>query len=155
MPARRYRGRETTATIRDAGRVHFMPTGCNSRTTFVGVVSAALILACSDRPAESPQAKTEGRLDPAVIQATIREHYGAVRRCFELGLVRDPELGGRVLIRFVITESGDVKDATDGGSDVPDAQVVGCIAREFSRLKFPRPDGGRVTVVYPLMLEPG
>jgi hypothetical protein len=42
-----------------------------------------------------------------------------------------------------------------GGGDIPDNGVVSCITRSFYGLSFPAPDGGIVTVTYPLMLTPG
>jgi len=51
-----------------------------------------------------------------------------MRRCYEYGLARDAGLRGRVLTTFVIGEDGLVSDATDHGSDMPDAEVVRCVA---------------------------
>jgi hypothetical protein len=102
-----------------------------------------------------PSGSGEGRLPPEVIQKIVRSHYTVFRRCFEAGLGRDAHLQGRVSIRFVINVRGDVENAEDSESDLPDPQVITCIANEFSRMKFPEPQGGIVTVVYPIMLEPG
>ena len=44
---------------------------------------------------------------------------------------------------------------SDGGSDLPDADVVGCVLRAFETLEFPPPVGGKVTVVYPVLFAPG
>ena len=43
----------------------------------------------------------------------------------------------------------------DGGSDIPDANVVQCVTRGFTNLSFPQPEGGIVTVVYPIIFNPG
>ena len=43
----------------------------------------------------------------------------------------------------------------NGGSDLPDNGVVSCVVRAFYGLSFPQPEGGIVTVVYPIMLSPG
>ena len=43
----------------------------------------------------------------------------------------------------------------DGGSDLPDQGVVGCVVRGFGNLSFPQPEGGIVTVVYPIIFNPG
>jgi len=39
--------------------------------------------------------------------------------------------------------------------DIPDGGVVSCVVRAFYGLNFPQPEGGIVTVVYPIMLSPG
>jgi hypothetical protein len=43
----------------------------------------------------------------------------------------------------------------DGGSDLPDQSVVQCVVRGFGNLSFPQPEGGMVTVVYPIIFNPG
>lgn len=96
-----------------------------------------------------------GRLPPPLIQIVVRARFGEFRPCFEAGLKHNPELTGRVMARFVIDRDGSVSNVADGGSDLPDAEVTTCVLKAFYGLRFPRPDGGIVTVVYPIMLSPG
>jgi len=56
---------------------------------------------------------------------------------------------------FVIGRDGSVSNVGNGGSDLPDSGVVSCVLSAFYGLSFPQPEGGIVTVVYPIMLEPG
>ena len=44
--------------------------------------------------------------------------------------------------------------AVDGGSDLPSNEVIACVARSFENLSFPSPEGGMVTVTYPIMFAP-
>ena len=96
-----------------------------------------------------------GRLPPEVIQRIVRQNFGRFRLCYENGLRTNPKLKGRVGVKFVIDRTGDVSTASDGGSDLPDPGVVGCVVRGFGNLKFPQPEGGIVTVVYPVIFSPG
>ncbi len=96
-----------------------------------------------------------GRLPPEVIQRIVRQNYGRFRMCYEQGLTRNPNLEGRVSARFVIGRDGAVSNASNGGSDLPDSGVVSCVVSAFYGLSFPQPEGGIVTVVYPIMLSPG
>jgi hypothetical protein len=96
-----------------------------------------------------------GRLPPEVIQRIVRQNYGRFRFCYEQGLTRNPNLEGRVATRFVIGRDGAVSNAQNGGSDLPDPGVVGCIVQSFYGLSFPAPEGGIVTVTYPISLQPG
>ncbi|HET7541631.1 MAG TPA: AgmX/PglI C-terminal domain-containing protein [Polyangiaceae bacterium] len=96
-----------------------------------------------------------GRLPPEVIQRIVRQNYGRFRMCYEQGLSRNPNLEGRVSARFVIGRDGAVSNASNGGSDLPDSGVVSCVVSAFYGLSFPQPEGGIVTVVYPIMLSPG
>jgi hypothetical protein len=96
-----------------------------------------------------------GRLPPEVIQRIVRQNYGRFRMCYEQGLGRNPNLQGRVSARFVIGRDGSVSNVGNGGSDLPDSGVVSCVLSAFYGLSFPQPEGGIVTVVYPIMLAPG
>jgi hypothetical protein len=42
----------------------------------------------------------------------------------------------------------------DSGSDLPDPHVIKCVIRGFQSLRFPEPEGGIVTVVYPIIFSP-
>jgi hypothetical protein len=96
-----------------------------------------------------------GRLPPEVIQRIVRQNYGRFRLCYEQGLVKNPNLEGRVTVRFVIGRDGSVSNVSNGGSDIPDSAVVQCVVRAYYGLSFPQPEGGIVTVVYPIMFSPG
>ncbi|HVU04693.1 MAG TPA: AgmX/PglI C-terminal domain-containing protein [Polyangiaceae bacterium] len=96
-----------------------------------------------------------GRLPPEVIQRIVRQNYGRFRLCYEQGLARNPNLEGRVQVRFVIGRDGSVSNVSNGGSDIPDSAVVQCVIRNYYGLSFPQPEGGIVTVVYPIMFSPG
>ena len=101
------------------------------------------------------QTTVSGRLPPEVIQRIVRQNFGRFRLCYERGLQANPELGGRVLVSFVIDRQGAVSTVADGGSDLPDRAVVSCVVRSFSGLSFPQPEGGIVTVRYPITFSAG
>ena len=96
-----------------------------------------------------------GRLPPEVIQRIVRQSFGRFRLCYERGLRVNPNLQGRVSVRFVIGRDGTVANVQNGGSDLPDASVVSCVTRAFHGLTFPQPEGGIVTVTYPILFTPG
>jgi len=96
-----------------------------------------------------------GRLPPEVIQRIVRQNFGRFRLCYENGLRANPNLQGRVGVRFVIGRDGNVASVSNGGSDMPDAGVINCVMRAFYGLAFPIPEGGIVTVVYPIVFSEG
>jgi FHA domain-containing protein len=99
--------------------------------------------------------QVSGRLPPEVIQRIVRQNFGRFRLCYENGLRNNPNLQGRVSVRFVIGHDGAVSQVANGGSDMPDSGVVSCTVRAFYGLSFPQPEGGIVTVTYPIMFAPG
>ncbi len=105
--------------------------------------------------ARAPQVRmgmttVSGRLPPETIQRIVRQNFGRFRACYQRGLLRNPALAGRVTARFVIDRDGAVAKAGNGGSDLPDAAVIACVVEAFAGLSFPQPEGGIVTVTYPI-----
>lgn len=98
--------------------------------------------------------KSNGTLPPEAIQRVVRMNFGRFRACYDSALRTNPSLTGRVVTKFVIARDGSVSMASDGGSDLPSQEVVSCIVRNFQSLSFPTPEGGIVTVTYPLMMTP-
>jgi len=120
-----------------------------------------------------PVKSVPGRLPPELIQKIVRARFGEYRQCYEDGLRREPKLEGRVSVHFVINLDGHVSavmNADDAPPDafgrsnpqvaansppplpsMPDLQVVACVVAAFRNLAFPAPEGGIVTVTYPIM----
>lgn len=112
-------------------------------------VSAPVLCACDE-------AAINGRLPPEVIQRIVRQNMGRFRYCYERALQGNPSLQGRVVTRFLIARDGSVAFSTEdtAETDMADPGVVSCIVRAFGALSFPQPEGGTVTVIYPLSLSP-
>ena len=94
-----------------------------------------------------------GRIPPEVVQRIMRQQYGRYRLCFQNGLRNNPNLSGRVTIRFIIGRDGAVSSVSNGGSDMPDPGVINCVLNSTYGLSFPAPDNNIVTVVYPITFE--
>ncbi len=97
--------------------------------------------------------EVSGHLPPQVIQRVVRQNFGRFRLCYEQGLARNPNLEGRVSVRFVIGNDGAVSTVSAGG-DLPDQGAKSCVATAFYGLSFPSPKDGIVRVTYPLMFSP-
>jgi hypothetical protein len=101
------------------------------------------------------EATLQGGLDKDIIRRVIRQSLSRVRYCYERALLKDPNLAGRVAVRFVIRPDGTVANVTDGGSTLPSEEVKACVHRTMAALTFPRPKGGGVVVVnYPFVFAP-
>ncbi|MBW2456218.1 MAG: AgmX/PglI C-terminal domain-containing protein [Deltaproteobacteria bacterium] len=94
-----------------------------------------------------------GRIPPEVIQRIVRQNFGRFRACYQQALVRDPQLAGRSVARFTIQRSGKVTAVNVGGA-IADTEMQRCLGSAFSALTFPQPEGGVVTVSYPLLFTP-
>lgn len=107
-------------------------------------------------PSIRPAGETivSGRIPPEVIQRTIRQNFGRFRMCYERGLAKNPNLEGRVAVRFVIDRQGAVASAS-ASDGIGDPSVTKCVESAFYGLGFAAPEGGIVTVTYPLLFTPG
>jgi hypothetical protein len=91
-----------------------------------------------------------GHLPDKVIDRIVKQNMGRFRLCFDSARKKTPGLEGTVKVKFVIDRQGAVSTSQDGGSTFPDQDMVACVVRGFGNLSFPQPEGGIVTVVYPL-----
>lgn len=110
----------------------------------------------ADAPASAASTEAtpvSGRLPPEFIRAVVRAHYGEMSRCYEQGLLADPMLEGRVTLRFAIERDGHVGMAA-ALTDMPTCGVAECTRHVLRQMVFPRPEGGIVTVQYPIQFQP-
>jgi hypothetical protein len=91
-----------------------------------------------------------GHLPEKVIDRIVKQNMRRFTLCYEAARKKTPGIQGEVRVKFVIARDGSVTIATDGGSTLPDDDALACVIRGFSGLSFPQPEGGIVTVVYPL-----
>lgn len=97
-----------------------------------------------------------GQLDRDIIARVIREHRREVRSCYENELQRNPDLAGRIIVRFVISPDGAVASSDVQESDLGNNAVESCIVRRVRRWRFPEPRGGGIVrVSYPFVFTAG
>ncbi len=97
-------------------------------------------------------APAAGKLAPEVVQRVVHENAAGFQQCYEDAAKKDPNVHGRTSTRVIIDPTGHVSVSSDLGSEGPLPPEVGkCVAERFEKLVFPAPEGGTVTVVYPLL----
>ncbi|MBX7232501.1 MAG: AgmX/PglI C-terminal domain-containing protein [Bdellovibrionales bacterium] len=100
------------------------------------------------------ESEVEGGLDKDVIARYIKSQLGQIRYCYERQLSANPDLYGKILVKFVIGSSGEVTTQSIGVSTLKSAMVEGCILRRVASWKFPTPKGGtKVIVSYPFLFK--
>ena len=96
-----------------------------------------------------------GALDKSLIDAVIKKHMNQIRYCYQRELPKNPTLGGKVTVKFVISKTGSVSKASTKSSTLSNSAVEGCINSRFMRFKFPEPKGGGIVIVsYPFIFQP-
>lgn len=84
-------------------------------------------------------------IDKAIIRRYMKRHEPQLSYCYEKELLAHPELGGEMIVQFMIGSDGAVQGATGRGFN---ATVTNCVAGVVGSIKFPRPNGP-VQVNYP------
>ncbi len=94
-----------------------------------------------------------GVLSPQEVAKVVNRRLGAIKGCYERALRRNPNLEGKITIRFTVAGSGKVTTARATLNELsPD--VGRCIVSAFKRFRFPPPDGGSATFEYPFLFTP-
>jgi hypothetical protein len=93
-----------------------------------------------------------GEVDAGAVAGRIRAQLGGVRSCYERALRANPELRGRLEVRFTLGETGRITRITTSG--VTEAPEVGtCVAQRLRGLAFPPVQGGSVDFMFPFVLD--
>jgi TonB family protein len=94
-------------------------------------------------------------IDKDLIRRVIREHMWAVEECYELALVHDPNLIGRVSVRFVIEADGHVGAMEVVEETVGDPCLGRCVMAVGKQhwVWPPYPNGATVTITYPFLFS--
>jgi hypothetical protein len=96
--------------------------------------------------------------DAAGIRGAVEESLPAIKECYASWLAAQPDLSGRLGVRFVIAPGDDdpafatVLDVELVDSELGHVLVEGCVAGLFEELQFEAP-GEPVTVNYPLQFQ--
>lgn len=97
-----------------------------------------------------------GALDKSLIDAVIKRNMSQIRYCYQRELTKNPSLGGKITVKFVIAKDGTVSSATTKTTTMNNPAVESCINGRFMRFQFPEPKGGGIVIVsYPFIFSPG
>ncbi len=133
-----------------------------ARTT--GTVSLLVLFTLGPLTVAGPAAAEnapEGRSEPIDLTATgslpkesidteIRMHLREIQACYQRELNRQPNLEGKVVVRFEISPEGSVAWVEVAGTDMKETPVPSCVSEVIGGLEFPEPAGGGVVrVTYP------
>jgi TonB family protein len=93
-------------------------------------------------------------IDQGKLGAFVRARMGLIKACYENALKRNPNLKGRVVIRFTILETGGVADVTSSQNTLATPEVAACIANTMRSWRTQFHPSGPVTVEYPFLFTP-
>jgi pSer/pThr/pTyr-binding forkhead associated (FHA) protein len=95
-----------------------------------------------------------GSLSMEIIRQVIQSHRDQIKYCYSQELTRNPNLAGKVSVKFTISPKGFVTQAAVSESSLNNAIVEQCIIQKIHTWKFPEPKGGGIVIVnYPFILR--
>ena len=73
-----------------------------------------------------------------------------IRYCYHRELTNNPQIAGKLVIKFVIAKDGSVSNSNVKTTTLDSPAVETCVAARFMRMQFPEPaEGTVVKVTYP------
>ncbi len=92
------------------------------------------------------------RLDPGMVDRTIRRQLPTIQDCYERASREDPTLSGKVTVAFVVRPDGHVRDAEAIENSTGSVAVAACVSRGIRRIRFARGAAGSTgSCVYPFL----
>ena len=88
-------------------------------------------------------------IDQSGVMKVIRASNAAIKRCYDKALTNNPSLKGKIAVKIVVKEDGRVGSVELSEDTLKDADVAKCVKGIIGRLRFPKPEGGPATIVYP------
>ncbi|MCB9744253.1 MAG: AgmX/PglI C-terminal domain-containing protein [Alphaproteobacteria bacterium] len=96
-----------------------------------------------------------GALDRDQIDRVIEGAMPRITTCYRDELAEHPELGGKLVNKFVVTKDGSVSSAATKSSTMGHPPTEDCVAEVLRSLRYPPPRGGGIVIVsYPFLFSP-
>lgn len=93
-------------------------------------------------------------IDQQKLAAFVRARMGLIKACYENALKRNPNLKGKISIRFTILETGGLADVAPAQNGLGAPEVASCIVATMRSWRTQFRPSGPVTVEYPFVFSP-
>jgi len=121
------------------------------KTVKTGTKKKELRVRAKVKTAGPSSAIGSGKLDKGQIAAVVRRRVKSVTSCYERELKKNPDLAGKISVQFTIGQMGRITSIKAAVNTTGSAAVASCITARIKRWRFPKPEGGDVTVSYPFV----
>lgn len=99
-------------------------------------------------------ASSNAKRDPSTINSVVSSHRTSIRMSYEKYLKRNPNLAGKISVKFTISASGTVTMITVFENSTQDTELEQEIVRKIRMWRFETIPEGDVTVTYPFVFAP-
>ena len=94
-----------------------------------------------------------GTIDQKLLLKVLSKGLPSFQECYEHALFEDSTLSGVVKLRWTISGSGTPSSPQIISSELHNAGLHACVIKVLLSLHFPSPQGGAVSVSYPLLFQ--
>ena len=95
-----------------------------------------------------PKPTVLGGISSDDVNTAIAARMEDINRCYTAQREKNPELAGKVLVKFVISKNGIVRDATTKSTSLRDETTEKCVNEQVAMAKFPTLQKGDMAVVH-------
>jgi TonB family protein len=120
------------------------PKAMSSQTFRTDTGLEAEVTGAAEEPSRSFQA----------IAATVKQYQSGIKYVYNRELLSNPNLGGKMLVAFVIQPDGTVESVEVRQSTLNWPPLDEAVRKRMQHWKFPRSPGGPVRVVFPFIFHP-
>ena len=100
-------------------------------------------------------ASSYGKINAFVVREKIQKDLPKINRCYESALRYEPELAGKVSVRFAVVRTGYVEGVHVLENTTGNDRVERCVARVVSAIRFPRRRTGKsLRFTFPFVFAP-
>jgi hypothetical protein len=100
-------------------------------------------------------AGSSGYIDAFVVRQKIHKDLPKINRCYASALRFEPELAGKVSVRFAVVRKGYVRGLRVVENTTGNDRVERCVARVVSAIRFPsRRTGKSLSFTFPFVFAP-
>jgi TonB family protein len=105
-----------------------------------------------ETPAGAP--KVTGTLKKEVIRKVLTANNAQFKFCYEQALMKKADLSGKVVVQFVVSQTGEVSSSKVETNTMATPDTGACVAKAVKSMRFPSPKGaGIVKVRYPFVFK--
>lgn len=129
--------------------------GVGSKGATCSFLIALTLFVAAPRVVEAGSGPYAGQLDAFAVRSKIKRDLPKINRCYESALRNEPELEGKVSVRFAVVRAGTVHGVKVLENTTGSESVERCVARVVATLRFPsRRYGKSMRFTFPFVFAP-
>ncbi|MFH1530039.1 MAG: AgmX/PglI C-terminal domain-containing protein, partial [Pseudomonadota bacterium] len=87
------------------------------------------------------------------VMRTVQRRAAAIRSCYEVALQLQPDLKGKLTVKWTINLDGKVQGVQIVGNTMKNKKVETCVSKVVGRMRFMKPKGGLCIIKWPFVFS--